>query len=188
MIRSCFTGAQGLWESLSSADRTLWDLYAETCPKSGPLGPYDLTGRLVFLRNMTIALYLDARGEAIADVDPDPPLIPGWMDMQQVTVGPPVAPGTGFSITLINQAPEDAFIYSERSHSFNPGRTRFKGPFLSSTFAGASVVSGAGYARDFIGLTEGLSYFAWVRGVSDAAPHRSSVDYIVHAEAVTTAP
>jgi len=178
MIRSCFSGAEGLYEVELPADRSAWADYAATCKKSGPLGDYYLNGRLLYLRNMTIALYLDSRGLALTDILTTPPVIPGWLDMQQVTVGPPVAVGTGFSVTIQNPAPESAFVYVMRSHAFNPTRERFKGPFDSTTLIGTTVASGAGVSHDFLGLTAGLRYFFFLRAISDIAPHRTSVRYI----------
>lgn len=186
MIRSCFSGAEGLWEQETPASISAWEDYAATCKKGGPLGDYYLTGRLLYLRNITIALYLDSRGLAITDILTTPPVIPGWLDMQQVTVGPPIAPGTGFSVTIQNPAPETAFVYVFRSGPFNPTRTRYKGPWRSDLLIGTSVLSGAGVSHDFLGLELGLRYFFFLRAISDATPHRTSVRYIGSAIAQTT--
>lgn len=185
-IRSAFSGAEGVWEQMSDAQRQGWVDYAATCKKSGPLGDYYLTGRLMFLRNLTIAGYLDNRGIAIADFNPTPPLIPGWYDMLNVATGPPVAIGTGFNLSIQNPGAETVMCYAFISIGFNPSRYRFKGPFKSESLIGSTALAGAGFAHDFLGLQDGLAYFYFVRAITDVAPHRTSVRFIGRAIAEVT--
>ncbi len=185
IIRSAFSGANQLWKDATQVVRDGWDDYASTLIFSGPLGSYALPGRQVFIANISLALFLQATEGVPVAVATDPPVIPGFLDLEGVGSVAFVPVGTGVSISGTFTGSENAVLSAWRSVAFNLTRTRFKGPFKTLTLDTVSIVAPGSGLIDFSGLTIGLRYFMKIRGITAQAPFRSSAVFYDSAIAVT---
>jgi len=185
-IRSAFSGAVALWAGLSAAFRNAWNDYADTLVFQGPLGPYTVPGRDVFIANISVALYLQSVNGVPAVVDTTPPGIAGFLNISSVAPADfTPAASTGISFSFIQSGAEDVIAYATRSVAFGLSRERFKGPFLSSTNEYLEVVAPGSGVVDFDGLIVDLKYFMRVRFITALAPFRLSAEFIVSSVAVT---
>lgn len=187
--RSAFSGANALWHALSPSDKAAWQVYADSVVYTGALGEYTLSGRLSFIASMQFALNENTRLGNIADVDPDPPVIAGRLNLSGIGVVAftPVS-STGVSFGVTNDSGEDVLVVSYLSRLFSDSRNTFKGPFISSTMKSDQVVDGVSAVVDFDGLVEDGIYFIQLRAITDSAPHRISAEFFLRAIAVTNGP
>ena len=185
-IRSAFAGAETLWQNLSDSQRDQWNDYAIALGFSGPLGPYTVPGRQVFIGNIGTATYWQGRGSAIAAIAGTPPAIPGFLDLDNVQ---PItfagAAETGISVSCVYNGTEDVEVMMQRSASYNPSRYRSKGPFSSATMGFLSIDAPASGFLEFDGLAEDYVYFVQVRAITKSAPFRMSAKYFVRCIAET---
>jgi hypothetical protein len=188
MIRADFSAASQLYNALSAADKVLWREYAETCIYSGPLGNYTIPGRQMALAVAGTCQYLTDRGVTLTAPVEDPPLVPGWLGIGDLTIEAPGAGLTGFNISIYNPNDEAVIFFAFCSFAFSPSRMRYKGPFISERLENVSINAGATDTISFTGLIEDMAYFASVRGINVASPHRLTQLQIVRAIAETTAP
>ncbi|MCG8431025.1 MAG: hypothetical protein MJA29_07620, partial [Candidatus Omnitrophica bacterium] len=122
-VRSAFSGAETLWKGLSGSQRAQWNDYADTLTFTGPLGTYKLPGRQVFMGIFTCATYWKQRGGAIGALDPTPPVIPGFLDIDNVHTSSFTAPGaTGVALQFEYSGAEDIETYCIRSIGYNGSR------------------------------------------------------------------
>jgi len=178
-IRSSMASASTRWDALSDADRDAWADYAQTVIFSGPLGQYQITGRLMFIRCLTLPIYCDSRGLATIPCLGTPPVLPGNFDPGPIVPAIPIGPAvTGIALSITNMTGEDGFAFVERSVAFNPSRLRYKGPFLSIPAVCEDIDDGASTNITFSGLTAGLIYFTYCRCFTKEAPFRLSASYI----------
>lgn len=185
-VRSAFAGAETLWQNLSDSQRDAWNDYASELGFTGPLGPYTVPGRQVFIGNIGTATYWKQRGAAIAAIVGTPPVIPGFLDLDDVApiafVG---AAETGISVSCVYNGTEDVEIMMQRSVAYNPSRYRFKGPFSSATMDFLSIAAPASGFLEFDGLAEDYIYFVLVRAITKEAPFRMSAKYFIRCIAET---
>lgn len=187
--RSAFSGAVQLWNTLSIADRQGWEDYADTLVYVGPLGPITVPGRDVFIGNLQVALFLNGQVGFPAVIDTTPPVIPGFLNIENVLPIPftPIM-ATGVSFSFTQNGVEDVIGYSLRSFMFGNSRNRFKGPFLSNTLQQVTVVAPGSGVMDFEGLVEDGKYFMNPRFITLVAPFRLSARFFLDAIAVTNGP
>ena len=186
-MRSAFSGAQTLWENISEPYRQGWNDYAATLVYTGPLGPYTVPGRQVFMGVIGTAIYLEARGLPVGAVTGIPPTIPGFLNLG--TVEPGLFAGidaVGISVQVTYEGAEDIVFFTKRSRAFNATRNSFKGPFNSSTLIGGEITPPATTLASFDGLTEDLRYFTLTRGITAAEPYRLSAEYFLQHTAIDT--
>jgi len=167
------------WNTISPARRTGWAAWARTVTIEGPQGPYNPTGRAIFIGIHTLRHYLIERGAAFAAPIPpattfDPPTVPGLIATPRVVQG--VFPaGGGVRLVITNLSTESLNVYAVPSIGYNPARSFFKGPFFTPSLNVQQLLPAPGQVNlDFGGLTTGLAYFFMVRGISYGAPHRET--------------
>ena len=179
-IRSSWSGASQLWNDLSNATREQWRLYALTCSVLGEHGSYFLTGRQMFMAVMSTTLHLDLQGVPMGDVDTDPPVEPGWLNVVNVAPIDPVGVAvTGIALTFESTGTEGIVGWAERSFAFRPARNRFKGPMIASSLSSAVIAAPASGVIEFEGLEEDMIYFTRFRAITEDAPHRISTPFFL---------
>ncbi len=186
-IRSAFANASTLWVQLSQIERDLWNDYADTLVYQGPLGSYSVPGRLVFIGNLATAQFLNDEIGQPAVVLTTPPPTGGFLNVGGVL--PEDYSGvaaTGIQLRYQNDEAVGIVGYVERSFAFNGARNRFKGPFLSDTLVGETIIAGAAGSISFIGLVEAAIYFTRPRFISAAAPFKMSAPSFLRHIANTT--
>jgi hypothetical protein len=184
-IRAAFAGADSAWRiGVTDSVRQAWKCYADTCWYSGPLGPYQIPGRQMFMSNISAGKYLHMRKTAYPEPTFAAPIIPGFLALDQLQVLPPHAAATGFSISLRNISGETVLAWIQRSCAFNTTRQRYKGPFLPTTLDIDEIANNATGEVYFEGLTAGMIYFVQLRLISSSPPIRLSQMYTLRAEAV----
>lgn len=148
-----------------------------------------MPGREVFIGNLSVALFLQSQLGVPAVVDTDPPVIPGFLNIENVTpaVFSPIM-STGVSFSFTQSGAEDVTAYAMRSFAFGASRLRFKGQFLSSTISETTVVAPASGIMDFDGLVEDSIYFLNPRFITALAPFRLSAKFFLRTIAVTNGP
>jgi len=178
-VRSSLAKASGFWGQATDATRTGWEDYADTLVYPSPMGSGKRSGRLVFIGNLTLASYIEARelDDIVASVEP--PTIAGFLPAGPVTPTAPVGPGTGVGVGIQNLTGEDILAFAEISFGFNDTRNSYKGPFRSSTAIADEISSSTSGVIEFLGLEEGLAYFVRVRCISSEQPFRISSEYII---------
>jgi len=186
IMRLCFANASNVWRNLSDVQRSAWADYAKSVTYSGPLGNYNVTGRNIFMSNLSLVYYINTRSLDTIVVSLSAPSEDGVPSWAQCTIAPPVAPGTGFSVRLGNSSGSAMNYFITHSIPFDPTRLRFKGPFDSETACSDSVADAGVVDVDFLGLALDRVYFVRVRGVTIEGPHRSTFDIIKRAVASTT--
>ena len=185
-IRSAFSGAVAQWNIISQITRDGWDDYALSLVFEGPLGPYSVPGRDVFIANITVALFLQSQVAVPAVVLFDAPVLSGFLNIENVTsILFAQAGATGISFGFTQPGAEDVIGYSQRSRAFGQSRNRFKGPFLSATIQEEVLVAPQSIFMDFVGLIEDKKYFMNPRFITAQAPFRLSARFFLDAIAVT---
>jgi len=169
-IRACMSIAQNVWESLAQQTRDVWTWYAENTPISGPLGNYTLTGRTMFIRCYTTALYLDNRG-ALTNSPPQTtgPAILGVPSFGAPTFAAPSIPGTGFNVVCDNEYFFNSTLYLQVAGPFESSRLRFKGPFSSAIIHSVNAAPAAQFDLDVLNLVDDKIYFVKMNTICDAA-------------------
>lgn len=173
LVRSSFAGALQRWLNMTPTERAGWDDYAATCPYTGPLGGYNVNGRSMYIACMGTAIYMKSYMPAIVLAD-TAPAIPGWLNCGGVTAIPPITPGTGIAVAIVNESTEDAVIMLQRSFSYSQTRMRFKGPYLNSSTVVDDAPDSTSTAFEMLGLTVNMVYFTRIRAMTKTAPFRLS--------------
>lgn len=181
MIRAAFANSSVLWNGLTDEERTAWDDYAASLVYQGPLGPYSLPGRNVFLSNITFGYYLNYRTGLPPTLYTQAPELPGFCAITDIHTDVLSAPGIGFSLNCFNSDPDPLIVAAWRSRAFGPARMRFKGPFASHTLKTITVGPDSAGLIDFEGLTDGAVYFVTVRAMALTYGYRISTDSFVRA-------
>ena len=185
--RSAFSGACQLWNDATDVVRQAWHEYAQTCVYSNEMGSYSVDGRQMFLASMQICFHLDNQGVAIGDVDPTPPVIPGFLDIANVIPVPIATPAsTGIGLSFESTGSEGIVGYAVRSFGFNPARNRSKGPFMAHTLNSLVIAAPVSGFMEWVGLEEDLIYFTKFRAITEDAPHRFSAEFYVRHTPNTT--
>lgn len=186
-MRVSFAAASVGWKALTALNRTKWADYALTVDYPGPLGDYNITGRNIYMANLSMVHYVNARGLQVIVVNDDPPSIPGVPSWLDVNTDAPSVPGDGLSINFGNPGPEDMSYYITISPPQSPSRDRYKGPWSSGTAQSAEVASAATANVDFLTLQVGAKYFVRLKGFTTENEVRSTFEIIQSHIAETTA-
>jgi len=184
--QAALTAANSAWQSISEEDRQGWIDYAASLSHSGPVGTYDVPGRQVFLGNYSLSHYLHARGKLPASPSTDPPLHPGGLAIQDLSIGPPLIPYTGFRIFGYNPNPEPIIIIPYFSYGFDLTRYRYKGPWRTQYLWTGLTNSHTNFSLNFPGLDVDKRYFVRVRFASYNGPIRLSPHFYLNIIASTT--
>lgn len=173
--RTAFDGAVASWKTISQAFRDGWNDYAAGLVFSGPNGPYSISGRLAFIEVIQPALFLKDQVGVPAVVDLDPPILTGFLNIENVVPALFTLPADdGVALSFTQNGSEDVIAYSQVSRAFDPDRERFKGPFESDTLTDLTVVAPASGIIQFGGLNVGQRYFMNPRFITALAPFRIS--------------
>lgn len=186
-IRSSMTAAADSWNALLDGEQNAWDAYADQTPFPGPLGPYTVSGRDIFIAMKAMRAYIDIQGYA-APSGPNtaPAPFSGFYNLSSVKSAAFVAPAaTGIAITMTTEAAFDAMPLIQRSGPFQTARKRYKGPWLTDFNQATAQPMNTAAIYTFEGLEEGARYFMRVKAVSDDSPGRISPEFIVNSIAVT---
>lgn len=187
VIRSSFAAASTAWKDTDEANRIAWQDYADSLVYQGPLGPYSVPGRSVFLSNISFAYNLNYRTEYPPSVSLVAPTIPGFASLSHIHITPLTAVGIGFEVNYHNAEAEDMVVALWRSRAFGETRRRFKGPFLGHSLKHGLVAPDTDGVVAFSELTDGLVYFVFLRAVVGPGNHRITIDYYIRAIAEETA-
>lgn len=180
-VRQSFGSASVLFEALTRPQQSSWQDYASTLSYPNPMGPIQVPGRQVAVGNLGLREYLETLGEVFTGTVDTAPVSTGFLTMSPVSIGPPTAPGTGFSINIGNVNPEDINVVIKRSVVFNNTRNRFKGPFLSSTLQVEKVITSTVGVVDIVVGSNDDVVFVQLRAISEQGPVRTSRPVILRA-------
>ena len=189
-IKNGFGYASSLWkETLSDAQRTAWNAYAQTVAYEGPNGTYYLPGRQLFIAIHSLMKYLTLHGEVFTFSNWDAPVITGNAEIIVGSPATPAIPSTcGFDINVENPGSEDIKVYAELSVPYTAQRRRFQGPFQPDTIQVIDVTAGSDDDFVFDGLNEDSVYFCRIRGILEGTPHRITPITIKRGVAIDTTP
>jgi len=188
--RSAFSGAAQLWNDMSPADRLIWNEYAASVSYPGTVGPYTISGRLSMMASMQFAYWADDVTGLMGDVDPDPPVIDGRLNVVNIAVVPSSTAGeTGIALNFESTGAESIVGVLQVSRAFSDTRNTFKGPFRSDNTVGLVLAAPASGHLEILGLAEDRIYFSRFRAITEDAPHRISTEfYNRHVANLTAAP
>lgn len=184
-IRNAFSSAVNAWRTALQSIRDGWDAYAESLTYQGVTGPYTPTGRDVFIGNYGTALYLAARGLTITP-GTAAPVDDGFLVVDNLDMTSGVPADTGVKVSASNLTSEDFALYASISVAKDLTRNFWSGPFQPATLDEVILSSPSTGQINFGSLIVDKRYFARVRAISDAAPHRMSNLNILSAIATTT--
>ena len=187
LSKVAFASAVAAWEDATDQQREDWAAYAQTVTFTGPLGPYQPSGRDLAIAQFQMAAFGVSTGGVIIIGDPDmvPPVAAGRLALDAVVIGGLAAPGTGISLSFDNNNGESVIAITRRSLQQSSARNFFKGPFIANSIFGTTVADGNSGTAEYTGLVEDGVYFIHVRLLSSASPRRYSNDFIFRAVAET---
>jgi len=131
-IRSAFSAADAMWLALDPGDRELWEDYADTVIYQGPMGPYTIPGRQLFVGTLALALYADGIFPDTFVVHDAPPDVAGRFNPGPIEAGVYSGLTQGIAINITNPSSELAIVVTDVSIAFDVTRNRYKGPWISS--------------------------------------------------------
>lgn len=186
-IRSAMSGASIRWKDiLTPILRSAWDLYAQTCEYSGPVGPYKVPGRQLYIagRGMSDFMLVQS-GLAVlpSDVVPSEP---GFYVLDNVHSVDPTVPATGFDIEVNNYGSHAIAIMAQVSAPYNPTRNRFKGPWDTSKNKYQLLATSTAGTLAFTGLILGMAYFWRVRAIVNDGGNAITTEWFGRHIAATT--
>lgn len=188
LIRGALEFASDAWLGLTEAAQTAWDLFARGTPFSGPLGPYTVPGRQMFIAGCSLSSYISASGFAVTELDTTPPIGTGFLTLKNVRPVAPTGPGTGIAVSIGADTLADCACLVEISRAFTTARKRFKGPWDISKCKAVIIPQNSTVLVEFLGLEEAAVYFTRVKAVADNFPCRISAAFINRHVAETIAP
>jgi hypothetical protein len=180
-VRSQFSQGLNRWNTLEEDERQLWNAYAQTCQYNGPLGTYTVPGRLLFIATYTLVTYCNLFRVTPSTWADDPPSIPGWLSLNNLSSGAGTPTETGVHYDYTNNNGEDIVVLGQISQAFNASRTSFKGPWLTPDNLLDEVADSAAGSVEWQGLSAGQRYFSRFRCMSDQEPYRISNDMFMSA-------
>lgn len=184
-IKTAFTSSENTWDNLTDADQLAWEDYASATPYSGPLGPYTVTGRHMFLAVFALLLYMNNTLAAGLSGVTDPPPTPGFSMLPSFSAGPPQLGVTGIALSAtIPIGEDDITMFGQRSIAFTVTRRRFKGPWVSRHNVAVDFLNGVPNSVEFGGMAIGDIGFARIRGIRTDDPHRIAQEVIIRFTAV----
>jgi hypothetical protein len=188
-IRSAMSGASIRWkDQLDDTDRHNWDLYAQTVEYQGPVGPYKVPGRQLYIAGRGLADFMLYQGQGGIIVTDAVPSEPGFYVLDNVVSSDPLAPSTGFNIVINNYGTHDIAIIAQCSAPFNVTRNRFKGPWDTAINQYVLGDAETSLVIPFTELNVGMRYFWRVRAVVNDAGHAITTEWFGSHIAATTAP
>lgn len=180
-IRSAFAQGSGFWKQLTEAQRLAWDAYAQTLEFQGPLGPYQVGGRDVFIAMSSIVGYVNMRVPGTLTVSTLPPTIGGFLDVGDIHAVASSAGTTGYGISISNFTGEEVVVYAVRSIGYNQSRVAPPSRFDSNTFQLITVAAATSGIIEFTGLEEDSAYFTKLRAITSAGAYRYSSESVLRA-------
>lgn len=180
LMRSIMADSSEAWKQLLQSERDAWESYAQTLEYQGPLGPYSVPARNVFMGSYSVASYAQARGLGSVVAGDEPPDSPGFLNLGNVQSTDPqtaLADGIGFQAT--NGTGEAITLLAWRSFAFEPTKGYYNGPWVQEDTQGVDIAASTSGVGEFIGLTVGKKYFMKLRAVSQAEPIRISPEYVI---------
>lgn len=184
-MRAAFSAAVAAWRGVSQAIRDGWEAYAATLFYEGSTGTYSPTGRDSFIGNYATAKYLEVRGLTISP-GTAAPTDDGFLVLDNLDMTSGIALDTGVKVSATNLTQEDYILFATISTGKDLTRNYWSGPFDPATLDEVPLSAPTGGQIEFGGLIEGKRYFARIRAISDAEPHRMTNLFIM--SAVATAP
>lgn len=186
--KAAFGAAITAWEAITKANRDLWIAYASTVVRSGPLGNYSPSGRMLAIAQYQFTKFYRTR---VGDVftggaSMDAPTLPGALAFASPETVPLVAPGIGFRFQCVNNNAEAVVLICTRSPKMADQKYFYKGPFQSDTAAFVDIADAALEGVNFTGLIDGGVYFVRAMIVTKAVERRISVPVILRVEATET--
>lgn len=186
LMRSAWAGAAGVWENMPLGYQQDWDLYAQSCTFQGKQGNYQVTGRSIFMAGWSLQSYMLLRFLLMPTQITDPPVQAGFLLPSNISLGPPVAAGTGFSLNISADPFDDTTVFVQISGFKEKERNFWKGPWDNRVDEAFIVAAGVSTFHDFLGKAEGKKYFIRVKCVADDAPSRVSEEFFLSTVAETT--
>lgn len=188
MLRNAFKQAVGWWESATGVVMSAWASYAANIWLSGPMGPYQPTGRQLMCGNISMQQYLISRGATFTAAAHDMTIgATAYFTAPTVTVLPPSSGHTGFKIHVVNNSSAIGVFWVEISASYGISRNYFKGPFMASTLLSADIAGAANHDFVFdIGPALGVA-FARVGVMDKATGQIRGIDQVLRADITTVA-
>lgn len=188
LMRSAFAQAQAAWNGQTPADIALWEAWATTVERQGPLGPYNPAARGLAMGQYSLSRFLVMLGLGTLTVSSmAPPTKNGDLTMGSLEIGPPSVPGTGFGVTCTNLTGEDINVVWTPSFIQNDSRLRFQGPWNTAAMAAFEAPNSTSAIDDYLMFQDGDVVFFRIRGISSDTPRRVSPEYLIRAIAQTTA-
>jgi hypothetical protein len=189
-IRAALSGANIRWKDiLLPSERDLWEDYALTCQYQGPIGPYTVPGRLIYIAGRSLADYINARGWLVVAAVDTVPSEPGFYALAGIDcIKGPLAPGTGFQVIVNNFGSHDVAALVNCSIPFGETRNRYKGPWSDALTVAANCPAAASTVIDVYTPVADMFYFFRVRGVVNDAGHAITSDFYGRCESGVTAP
>lgn len=178
IIKAALEFASDTWLQMSDVAQNAWDLYARGTPFAGPLGPYTVPGRQMFMAGCSLSSYIAVSGFAAPSLVTTPPIGSGFLNLKNVNPVAPDGPGTGIALTIGAETLTDCCCLVEISRAFTSARKRFKGPWNIAMCQGVVIPKNTSVKIDFLGLVEDAIYFTRVKAVGDDAPCRISAAFI----------
>lgn len=178
LIKGALEYASDQWLQLTDPIQSGWDLYARGTPFPGPLGPYTVPGRQMFMAGCSLSNYIAVSTFAATALDTTPPIGTGFLNLKNVHAVPPTGPGTGIAVSIGAEVMTDCACLVEISRAFTSARKRFKGPWNIAMCKGVVIPKNTTVLVEFLGLVEDAIYFTRVKAVGDDAPCRISAAFI----------
>lgn len=165
-VRSMFTGCLIRWKDiLTQPERDDWQLYAQTCQYVGPLGPYTVPGRLLYIAGRALATYLKTYYAIVGALCDKCPSEPGFYSIGGITLGLPATPKVGITITVTNDGTHQIAVLANVSRPYNATRLRFKGPWDTAKSQALAIPPGTAGVITIENLVTGKIYFVRVHCV-----------------------
>lgn len=180
-MRSVMSQVNYQWSNLlTQTERDDWDLYAMNTPLSGPIGEYNISGRLFFIAGRSLAQYLKNRFSLVGAVSNTAPTSPGLLGISAFSVVSATGPATGIDVSFSNLATEGVGFLVNVSAPYNASRQIAHGPWDSNLTEGGEVAGSGSPLVNIPSLVSGKRYFVRLRVVVlDTAGdgHRISAAY-----------
>lgn len=189
-IRSHFKEASDRWrDSLDAADRTTWNQAAMYMPYNGPVGPYYIGGRNLFIAAKTYRRAVaDFPGGLISADDNKIGTFGGWLNIGTIGIVAPGSAGTGFDVGIARVAGTgDTITTIQISPAFNENINYFTGPFLPNIYAADSTPAGATTVIPVRNLVAGFKYFVKIRAILEENGSNFTQSFIFSMMATTFA-
>lgn len=175
--KSSFVSASDAWEGLTDSERQSWSAYAKSLETVKSFATAKLTGRLAFIKVMSVFHYYKAVFDGSFTVDYSVPTETGIIKppfMTQVTYA--VSGNSGIRIKYVNYTADDLYVFYQLSAPYSLAVNRLDGPFLYSLKDSVGINADDLKRRNFT-LTaayEGKVVFGKFRFITQNPPYRVS--------------